>query len=69
MNVDDDPPSPPIDKRIAALKRRSSMGHSIRKSRSIIGITFEDQISAIPKNASVQEKLLQITNMAWSATQ
>ena len=69
MNVDDDPPSPPIDKRIAALKRRSSMGHSIRKSRSIIGITFEDQISAIPKTASVQEKLLQITNMAWSATQ
>ena len=43
------------------------MGHSIRKSRSIIGITFEDQISAIPKNASVQEKLLQITNTAWSA--
>ena len=51
---------------IAALKRRSSMGLSIRKSRSIVGLTFEDHIAAIPKNASIQDKLLQITSASWS---
>ena len=42
------------------------MGLSIRKSRSIVGLTFEDHIAAIPKNASIQDKLLQITSASWS---
>jgi hypothetical protein len=43
------------------------MGHSVRKSRSIIGITFEDQVSVINKSASVEERLLQIATASWSA--
>ena len=42
------------------------MGHSVRKSRSIIGLPFEDQIAALNKSASIQDKLLQIVNISWN---
>lgn len=60
------PPPPPMDKRVSTLKRRSSMGQSVRKSRSIIGMPFEDQITSISKTASVEEKLLQIVSASWT---
>lgn len=69
MENKDRSPSPPpqiMDKRVASLKRRSSMGQSVRKSRSIIGMPFEDQISAIPKTTSVEERLLQIVSASWT---
>ena len=59
-------PSPPVDRRVSSLRRRSSMGHSVRKSRSIIGLPFEDQIAAIPTTASIEEKLLQIVAKSWA---
>jgi len=42
------------------------MGHSVRKSRSIIGLPFEDQIAAISTTASIEEKLMQIVSTSWS---
>ena len=42
------------------------MGQSVRKSRSIIGLSFEDQIAAIASTASIEEKILQITATSWS---
>ena len=42
------------------------MGHSVRKSRSIIGLPFEDQISAISKSSTFEDKLLQIVSTSWS---
>jgi len=59
-------PSPPIDRRVSSLRRRSSMGHSVRKSRSIIGLPFEDQIAAISTTASIEQKLMQIVATSWS---
>ena len=44
------PMQAPVDRRVSNLRRRSSMGQSVRKSRSIIGLPFEDQIAAIGKN-------------------
>ncbi len=60
-------PSPIRDKKVAALRRKSSLGHSIRKSRSVYGIAFEDQVSALNKNSSIEERLLQITSMSLAA--
>ena len=42
------------------------MGHSVRKSRSIIGLPFEDQIAAIPTTSSIEEKILKIVATSWS---
>ena len=60
------PSPPPVNRRVSNLRRRSSMGQSVRKSRSIIGLSFEDQIAAIASTASIEEKLLQITSTSWS---
>ena len=47
------PMQAPVDRRVSNLRRRSSMGQSVRKSRSIIGLPFEDQIAAIGKNIDI----------------
>ena len=60
------PPPAPVDRRVSNLRRRSSMGQSVRKSRSIIGLSFEDQIAAIASTASIEQKILQITSTSWS---
>ena len=60
------PSPPPVNRRVSNLRRRSSMGQSVRKSRSIIGLSFEDQIAAIASTASIEQKLLQITSTSWS---
>jgi len=55
-----------------ALKRRSSVGHSIRRSQSgANGLTFEDQLLVIADNTadvSVKEKVRKVVNLAISAT-
>ena len=47
------PMQAPVDRRVSNLRRRSSMGQSVRKSRSIIGLPFEDQIAAIGKTIDI----------------
>ena len=61
-----EPNSPEMDPKMSNLRRRSSMGHSVRKSRSIIGLPFEDLIAAIPKNSSTEEKILKIVSTSWT---
>merc|ERR1719295_2220506 len=66
-----DGPTPPAAV-TEALKRRSSVGHSIRRSQSgANGLTFEDQLLVIADNTadvSVNEKVRKVVNLAISAT-
>lgn len=49
------------------LRRKSSMAHSIRRSRSMTGIAFEDQVGAIDTSAPVSDKLSQLASISLSA--
>lgn len=56
------------ERRRMALRRRSSLANSIRRSQSIVGISFEDQISALDTSTPIPDRLAQVFNLALSAT-
>ena len=52
-----------------SLPRRSSILNAIRRqSKSIVGIPFEDQVSAIDLSLSVEERLSKLLRISLSAT-
>jgi len=68
-------PSPEPEKavqKVESLKRRSSVGRSIRRSQSTAnnGLTFEDQLMVLVGNdsMSVEERIAKMVNLSVSAT-